>query len=86
MLLACLYESTPRLCPICRADMRRVAFVTDGVSVRHILEYVGESADPPQISPACGPPAWEVEVDPPALSDPIAQPEPEPELDQTPGW
>jgi hypothetical protein len=40
MLLARLYEATPLLCGICQTDMRIVAFVTDGDSVRHILEYI----------------------------------------------
>jgi hypothetical protein len=86
MLLARLDEATPLLCPICQADMRIVAFVTDGDSLHHILEYIGESADPPQISPARGPPAWEAEVDSLPLYDPIAQPEAEFQLDQTRGW
>ena len=38
MLLARLYESTPLVCPNYKADMRIVAFITDGDSVRHILE------------------------------------------------
>ena len=63
MLLARLYESMPLVCPICKADMRVVAFVTDGDSVNHILEYIGESPDPPRISPARGPPSGEEEVE-----------------------
>jgi len=63
MLLARLYESMPLVCPIRKANMRIVAFITEGNSVRHILEYIGHSADPPRISPARGPPAWEGEVD-----------------------
>jgi hypothetical protein len=88
MLLARLYESTPLVCPNCQADMRIVAFVTDGDSLRHILESIGESADPPPISPARGPPLWEadVEVQPLPLYDPIAQPGPEFHFDQTQGW
>ena len=88
MLLARLYESTPLVCPICNADMRIVAFVTDSDSVRQILEYVGESADPPRISPARGPPAWEAEVEVESLSlyDPVVQPEPDFQFDQTQGW
>jgi hypothetical protein len=86
MLLARLYESTPLVCPICKADMRIVAFITDGDSVHHILEYIGESADPPRISPARGPPTWEGEGDSLPLYDPIAQPEPDFQFDQTQGW
>jgi len=86
MLLARLYESTPLVCPICQADMRVVAFVTDGGSVRHILEYIGESSDPPRISPARGPPLWEGEVDSTPQYDLIAQPEADFPFDQTQGW
>jgi len=86
MLLARLYESTPLVCPICKADMRIIAFVTDGDSVHHILEYIGESTDPPPISPARGPPGWEGEVDSLPLYDPAAQPEPDFQFDQTQGW
>ena len=76
----------PLVCPICKADMRVVAFVTDSGSVRHILEYIGERTDPPRISPARGPPCWESEVESLPLYDPIAQPEPDFQFDQTQGW
>lgn len=78
-LLARLYESAPLVCPICQADMRIVAFVTGSDSVRHILEYLGASADPPPISLARGPPAWEAEVEVQSLPlcAPLAQPEPD---------
>jgi hypothetical protein len=66
--------------------MRIVAFVTEGDSVRHILEYIGESADPPPLSSARGPPAWEAEIDALPLYDAMAQPEPDFQLDQTQGW
>jgi hypothetical protein len=46
MLLARIYESAPLACPQCGADMRIIAFVTDGVSVRGILEHIGEPTDP----------------------------------------
>jgi hypothetical protein len=36
MLLARIYESAPLACPQCGADMRIIAFVTDGVSVRRV--------------------------------------------------
>ncbi len=86
MLLARLYESTPLVCPNCKADMRIIAFITEGGSVHHILEYIGESADPPRISPARGPPAWEMEADSLPLCDAVAQPQPEFQFDQTQGW
>ena len=41
MLPTRLCESTLLVYPICQADMRGVAFVTDNDSVCHILEYIG---------------------------------------------
>jgi hypothetical protein len=62
--------------------------VTEGNSVRHILEYIGERADPPPISPARGPPLWEADVEAESLPlyDPVAQPVPDFHFDQTHGW
>ena len=51
MLLARIYESAPLACPQCGADMRNIAFVTDGVLVRRILTHIGEPTDPPRIAP-----------------------------------
>ena len=84
MLLACIHESAPLACPQCGADMRIIAFVTDGVSVRRILTHIGESADPPRIAPARGPPAWEEEAE--LLLDPLGQLEPDFQFDQTVSW
>ncbi|MCP3878559.1 MAG: IS91 family transposase, partial [Sulfitobacter sp.] len=86
MLLARIYESAPLACPQCGADMRIIAFVTDGVSVRRILTHIGEPADPPRIAPARGPPAWEAEAEALQLVDTIAQPEPDFSFDQTVDW
>ncbi len=86
MLLARIYASAPLACPQCGANMRIVAFVTDGISVRRILEHIGEPAHPPPVAPARGPPAWEEEAEPVALLDPIAQSEPDFQFDQTVNW
>ncbi|MCP3877981.1 MAG: IS91 family transposase, partial [Sulfitobacter sp.] len=77
MLLARIYESAPLACPQCGADMQIIAFVTESVSVRRILEHIGEPADPPRIAPARGPPAWEEDAEPVALLDSLTQPEPD---------
>ena len=56
-------------------------------SVRRILNDIGESAEPPRISPARGPPAWDdplVEAVPDW--DALAQPQPEYVFDQQVGW
>ncbi len=70
MLLARIYEAAPLACPRCGADMRIIAFVTDGVSVRRILTHIGEPTDPPRIAPARGPPAQEAEAEALQLVDP----------------
>ncbi len=85
MLLARIYESALLTCPQCGADMRIIAFITDGASVGRILEHIGEPVQPPRIEPARGPPAWEEQAQLP-LPDPIAQSEPDFEFDQTVSW
>ena len=42
MLLARLYESMPLQCPFCSADMRIIACITDGTTVRRILKHIGD--------------------------------------------
>ncbi len=86
MLLARIYESAPLACPQCGADMRIIAFVTDGVSVRRIVTHIGEPTDPPRITPARGPPAWDGETEQFPLLDPVAQSEPDFQFDQTVSW
>lgn len=55
MLLARIYEVFPLTCPQCRAEMRIIAFITEAVDVRAILEYIGEPATPPRpVSPRRG--------------------------------
>ena len=49
-------------------------------------EHVGEPAQPPRIAPARGPPAREAEAESLPLADPIAQPEPDFQFDQTLSW
>ncbi len=50
MLLARIYESAPLACPQCGADMRIIAFVTDGVSVRGNWS-ISASLHSPHLSP-----------------------------------
>lgn len=59
MLLARIYETLLLVCPICQTQMRIIAFITDAGTVRKILDRLGESAQPPRIAPARGPPLWE---------------------------
>ncbi len=83
MLLARIYEVFPLLCPHCRAPMRIIAFVTDTASVTHILQHLGEPAQPPPVSPARGPPQWEAPDQSPAFDSSAAEPAPAFEFDQT---
>jgi len=91
MLLARIYEAFPLTCPICHAQMRIISFITDASAVRKILDHIGESAQPPRIAPARGPPLWEAaRASEQACNDPqwdmSAQPAPEFEFDQRIVW
>lgn len=91
MLLARIYEALPLVCPICQAQMRIIAFIIDASTVRKILEHIGESAQPPRIAPARGPPLWEAAMaSEQAGNDPewdsSIQPEPAFEFDQRIAW
>jgi hypothetical protein len=72
--------------------MRIIAFITDGISVRKILDHLGESTLPPCIAPARGPPLWELEqahrhqVGNVPQWDFAPQPEPVFEFDQRVAW
>ena len=59
MLLARIYEVFPLRCTHCGADMRIIAFITDGPTVRDVLAHLGEPTAPPRNAPARGPPLWE---------------------------
>ena len=87
MLLARLFESLPLVCPHCGAEMRIVACITQAAPVQRILNHIGAPAEPPRISPARGPPAWD---DPPIEAvpdwDALAQPPPEYVFDQQVQW
>lgn len=58
--------------------MRIVAFITEAAPVARILNHISEPAEPPRVSPARGPPAWD---GPPIEAvpgwDALAQPQPE---------
>ena len=51
-------EVFPLRCPLCGADRRLIAFITDPSTVRDILGHLGEPTAPPRIAPARGPPLW----------------------------
>jgi len=91
MLLARIYETLPLVCPVCQSPMRIIAFITEAGTVRKILDHVGESAQPPRIAPARGPPLWEAAMASERAGndsqwDSAAQPEPVFEFDQQVVW
>ena len=90
-LLARIYEVLPLICPICHAQMRIIAFITDASTIQKILGHIGEPTQPPTTSPARGPPLWEAAITTKeAHNEPhydlAAQPAPEFEFDQRISW
>jgi hypothetical protein len=59
VLIARIYEVFPLLCPKCGGQMRLITFITEGTQIRKILDHIGVDSEPPQISPARGPPLWD---------------------------
>ena len=68
-------------------EIRIIAFLTDGPTVRAILAHVGGPTAPPRSAPARGPPLWaaaDAEHNP--LADPPLPPAPAFEFDQRIAW
>jgi hypothetical protein len=69
------------------ATVRIVALSTEAAPVRRIINHIGKPAEPPRISPAPGPSAWDA---PPVAAVPnwdgLAQPQPEYVFDQQVQW
>jgi hypothetical protein len=93
VLIARIYEIFPLLCSICGGQMHLIAFITEGVQIRMILDHIGVDSEPPRISPARGPPLWEncnAQVDDGVQIEPdwdlAARPVPDYELDQRINW
>jgi len=70
-----------------------IAFISEAVDVRAILEHIGEPSTPPRIASARGPPEWyedsaedAIDAEEYPAGDPLAQPEPEYEYDQRMSW
>ena len=59
VLIARIYEVFPLVCPLCGGNMRLIAFITEGVQIRQILEHIGVDTQAPRIAPARGPPLWD---------------------------
>jgi hypothetical protein len=94
VLIARIYEVFPLLCPKCGGQMRLIAFITEGVQIRKILDHIGVDSEPPHICPARGPPLWDdcdAQMDDGAQIEPAdwdlaAQPAPDYEVDQRINW
>ncbi len=56
VLIARICEVFPLLCPLCGGQIRLIAFIAEGTQISKILDHIGVDPDPPQISPARGPP------------------------------
>jgi len=93
VLIARIYEVFPLLCPMCGGHMRLIAFITDGIQIRQILDHIGVACEAPRISPARGPPLWDdcdaqmddgLQIEP--NWDMTAQPAPNYEVDQRINW
>ena len=86
-------EVFPLLCPQCGGQMRIIAFITHSADIRQMLVSLGVQTEPPNISPARGPPLWEdcdaqmgedTQVEPDW--DLARQPAPDYEVDQRVTW
>jgi hypothetical protein len=84
--LARIYEVSPLVCPLCGADMRIIAFITDPSTIRDILVHLGEPTAPPRIARARGPPLGGPGRCRAGHLRPEAQPAPEYEFDQRIAW
>jgi hypothetical protein len=84
VLIARIYEVFPLLCPMCGGQMRLIAFITEGMQIRRILDHIGVDSQPPHIAPARGPPLWDERGD--AQSDDGAQIEPQIESNWPTDW
>ena len=91
VLIARIYEVFPLLCPMCGGQLRLIAFITEGVQIRKILDHIGVDFEPPHISPARGPQLWDdcsdAQMDDGAQVEPVdwdlaAQATPDFEVDQ----
>ena len=82
------------MCPKYGGQMRQIAFVTEGMQIRKILDHIGVESEPPHISPARGPPLWEecgdAQMDDGVHIEPdwdlAEQPAPDYEVDQRINW
>ena len=45
-------------CPSCGGDVRLIGFITQLETIWKVLTHLGESLEPPQVSPTRGPPFY----------------------------
>ena len=58
VLIACIYEVFPFLCPKCGGQMRLIAFITAGTQIEKLVEHIGVNLERELIAPTRGPPLW----------------------------
>ena len=80
--LARLFEAFPLECPRCGGEMRLLAFVTEGATIRRILVQVGEPTQAPVPKPAREAADWDLEPEPGLDWEEEISPEPEFKFDQ----
>ena len=79
-LLALIYAVFPLVCPLCGAEMRVIAFITDPPTIHDILDLLGEHTAPPRMRPPSARRSGTCRMPGQAASTP--QPAPEYEFDQ----
>ena len=60
MLIARVYEALPLTCIRCGGPMKIIAFITAPDELAKVLTHLGEPTEPPVISPARGPPQYDL--------------------------
>ena len=58
VLIACIYEVFPVLCPMWGGQMRLIAFITAGTQIEKLVEHIGVNLERAHIAPTRGPPLW----------------------------
>ena len=71
MLIVRIYEVFPLLCPKCGGQMRLIAFITEGMQIRRILDHIGVDSEPPHIAPATANPFCEARICTALLADAV---------------
>jgi hypothetical protein len=85
-LLARIYEVFPLVCPNCKGERRRIAFLTERSSIEAIVTHLGEPILLRPIAPARAARGFPTDADRPFRQDIGAEPVPAIDFDQRHGW